>query len=95
LEHKLNAICFLSIHYEALILCGIAVRGIPTIPKAFLRPLIHLVPGSIRRHFPLELRKVEENVAQEATMGFCVSRLLGDGIRRWKSLTERVSRSIL
>ena len=85
---------------------NVSVGNIAAVPKPFFRPLVHLVPRPIRRHFPFKLRKVQKNVAEQPAHrilriqalrdrdeldGVAVKQLHEDV----KSLTERVKRSIL
>ena len=58
LKRELNAACFLAVANQSLVFRPIAIGPLAAVPKSCLSPLMHLVSGSIRRHFAFELRKV-------------------------------------
>ena len=66
LKHESKAICFLVVNDQLLVCNGVSERYIPTVPEPFLGTLIHLVSRPISRHFSLELRKIEQYIAQQA-----------------------------
>ncbi|HNK15934.1 MAG TPA: hypothetical protein PLZ20_15300 [Nitrospira sp.] len=78
LKHELHAGGFLGMPHQALIFVAIAKRNDSTIPQAFCGPLLHLVSGTIRRHFPFKLGKVEEDVSEQSSHGMVCIKTLGD-----------------
>ena len=66
LKHESKPGCFFAIGDQPLIFGRVAVRHVPAVPESFLSPLVHLVAGTIRRHFAFKLREVEKHIPQQA-----------------------------
>lgn len=63
---------------QTLIFVAIAKRNDSTIPQAFRGPLLHLVSGTIRRHFPFKLGEVEKDVSQQSSHRMVRIKALGN-----------------
>src|SRR5215472_11891297 len=51
---------------ESLVFDAITAWRMPAVPQPLLRPLIHLIPRPVRRHFAFKLCEIKKDIPKQA-----------------------------